>query len=413
LQEKGVLMKIPKKILDFLRKYSKDKNLPEEYKWPVEKITKKDINRLKKYHESIHEAFVNFAENSDGKKEDIDLLIELQHEYRTSFTWNNDFDIVFKAGGYLGHKFNLISDYIYERIVSTEPDEIDYKYFLVFCLTIAARTNPHATELWWNLWKYADISETADLRNYRSRKLLELKRSNYPYEFVQIEHDATRGLPDSNKYFDNVSIEVIKYILSRMIMHGDITNEFRINEIFGKSPIVNCIEISGVDKQTKTTIDLSGVVTSLIRNSELLPSLNFIFLWCKNDLVFRKQAFSKLEEVDTTISYMISFLKNRIARIDYDIKNPDIETLKFLCEKKNRQFSLEDEINGMIKSKKFFEKSINRLESSDEKLAELLAWEDALHKFGADSGAGDMFDFIDTVKTKFVKCSYLGSFSKY
>jgi len=124
----------------------------------------KNINRLndflKEYSKkkNICEAFSSFARKSSGNRNDIDELILLQTEYRQANGWDNNIHCLIEAGGYLGQRYDETADYFFEKLISSEEDNTDSKYFLSHCLTVASKINPHATELLWKISSSAQIS---------------------------------------------------------------------------------------------------------------------------------------------------------------------------------------------------------------------------------------------------------------
>lgn len=152
----------------------------------------------------------------------------LQKGYRNQYDWDEDFQHIIEAGGFLAHKYDSLADYIFEKITAPVEDNCDYKYFLPFCLTVAAKTSLHAIEL---LWKLLVLTWPESLREGFTKD-----------ENIDINKDARDGLKEGWKLFDVASPEVIDYLLSRIIKSEEAPSLIfaMLDRALGETPNVTC-----------------------------------------------------------------------------------------------------------------------------------------------------------------------------
>ena len=358
---------------------------------------------LKQFSRSgnIEEAFATFARISDGNKKDFDLLITIQSEYRKSRKWDHDFHFVYEAGGYLGGKYKEIAEYIYQRIILKEKDNTESKYFLSYCLMIAAQYNVRASELLWNLFKYAE-NESDEFKN----------NSDYPYEYVHPVYDAQLGLKRSMELVDNATADTIIYYFDRIKKYGDPPSQiiWILNYILGDSPNVQCLVFLENKDKTKVIQNFSDYALPIIYNQRIHLKTEFIFRWCRNDFVFQEKALEVLDSTEASISFLISFLEMQlIAFVEYDIAH--LPATESIMQVLNKDFNLEKETEGLEKKKRFLIDAIEQLKNNETKYEFHQEWiKIAKSLAGKQTLVTEAFDYIDYVRFKFRKQIETGYF---
>jgi hypothetical protein len=348
---------------------------------------------------SVEEAFLSFSRNSIGERSDLDLLLTLQSQYRRKWQWDHNFHLVIEAGGYLGQKYSDISKYIFERIISDELDETDQKYFLCFCLTLAALNNKFALRCLWKLRRYQKMEgfeRWADARSLKDEKC-ESK--------IVINNDVSRGLADSWKLVEIASPEVIRYIFTLIKYFGDPPPLpwNTINKLMGDSPSVKCQIIEKNGNPSVTTHYFGDDAIPLLLNCNLHKEIDFIYRWCETDPSFKQKVIIALNDIDTSISYVTLFLKAELRKNKHEISDPPIETLLYSARKSKKEFVLEEEIESLKNFGAFLAVSINRLENKETRIAEYTKWKEAAQSTGRGSLAWTIFDFIEYTKFNLLK----------
>lgn len=364
-------MKNTNELNDFLKTYSKSKN--------------------------VCEAFLAFARKSSGNRNDIDKLILLQDEYRKTYHWDNDFHCLIEAGGYLGQRYDEIADYIFERLISSEEDNADYKYFLSHCLTVAAKINPHATELLWKLYFSAQISASGA---YGSRSGSELGK-RFEGEHYALNSDVVRGMADSRKLFDIASPDVITFLINQLNVTPLPVMDFWLVQVLGDNPVVSCQILNADGNYSTISQDFSNQVLSLLRNSSLFGTLSPIGAlfakWCSINIGFKTDVVRTLGDHESDISFMIDYLEMRIRNLDYEIMNLSTKDInKILTELGGKKLDVDAEIERMKEIKVFFEKSVSRLENKETSESEFEYQLKLANEFMTKYGKRpEMLDFID------------------
>jgi hypothetical protein len=347
---------------------------------------------------SVEEAFYSFSKNSIGERTDLDLLLSLQSQYRRTRQWDPYFQFVIEAGGYLGQNYNDIAKYIFERIISDELDETDSKYFLCFCLTLAAANNKYALRCLWKLRRYQKMESF-----YRGIGVSSIKDHNNERKLV-INNDISRGLADSWKLFEIASPEVIKNIFTLIKRFGEPPPLpwHIINKLLGDSPNVTCQIIDKDGNPASITRYFGDDAIPLLNNCNIHKEIDFLYRWCEKDPSFKQKATNALNNIDTSISFIIIFLKSEIRKNKHEIADPPVETLKYLAEKSKKEFILEEAIEELNKFGTFLQSSITRLENKETRMAEYTKWKEAAQSTRRGSLAWTIFDFIENTKFNFV-----------
>jgi hypothetical protein len=357
----------------------------------------KNINRLndflKEYSKKkdICDAFSSFARKSSGDRDEIDELILLQDEYRKGHGWDNKFHCLIEAGGYLGQRYNETVDYFFEKLISSEEDKADYRYFLSYCLTIAAKINPHATELLWNLSFFAQALAYQRLGSYIEKEFEE--------EHYEISSDVTRGMADSRELFDIASPEVITFLIDKLASVSLPSMERLLAQALGDNPVVQC-QVFDVDgNYSIINQDFSKQTLPLLRNINLFgissPIGDLFSKWCREDLVYKSNVIRTLDDHETYVVFLIDYLKMRIKNLDFDISDPSSrEVIKILAERKRKEVDVDAEIDRLKEDKVLFEKSVSRLENKETREAEFE------FQMKVANRAPEVIEFIDWMKNK-------------
>jgi len=327
------------------------------------------------------EAFDSFAKQSSGDKRDLDLLISIQREYRKivqCYLWEQRFRPAVEAGGYLGHKYNNIVDYMYEIIVAQVIDENDPLYFLPFCLTVAAKSNIHATELLLKLKKYHWMWQL----EYDGKELNEV-------DYIRLNQDVRVGLKDSRILFDTATPEVIEYLFSRVPENGANPHIIgMLNNIMGDNPNVKCLKIDEKGGYSSIYRDFSKDVISLIMNGIIIQEdVDFVYRWCNNDIVFTKMVMDAFENPEIRILYVISYLRGKIESVESQIKEYSTDPKMLLSVAAALEFDSQKYLEKLQKERQLYIHTLSDLENKDTKLRTLSTLQGlAYESVGADSG---------------------------
>ncbi len=362
-----------------------------------------DILKINSKKKKFCEAVSTFAKKSLGSRNDIDKLILLQHEYRATYGWDNNFQCAIEAGGYLGQKYDDLAQYIFERIISLEDDEkTDYKYFLSHCLTVAAKINPRATELLWKLYSSAQISAygaygVKDGDDVGKR----LKVEHY-----EINSNVTRGMADSRKLFVIASPDVITFLINELSVSRLPMLDHLLAQVLGDNPVVSCQILNADGNYSTVSLNFSKQVLPLLRNSNLFGSFSPIgdlfSKWCRKDMGYKTDVIRTLDDHETYIAFWIDYLEMRIRNLDREIRSPSTkETIEILAERKGEKVDVDAEIERMKEDKAFFEKSVSRLESPETRESEFEFQMNAANRIKTEYGKRpEVVEFIDWQKNE-------------
>ncbi|MCL5428360.1 MAG: hypothetical protein M1347_00965 [Chloroflexi bacterium] len=234
---------------------------------------------------------------------EIELLISLQNGLRAKWwTKENPLMTLIEAIGYLGQKFDHVTAHIFKRItgeVGTDAEGL--KYFLAFCLTVAAKINPLGANYLIELWS-SSMSKAEqlgyDLKPWR--KDHNIKNTSGKQLKDLSSADLIRGLADSYELFGFASKSVIDHFFERLINLGHVAPQFvsfYMNKVLGEKPLVITRELredGEYEFNSKDYTDLallfltkSFAVTRAV-NSEEFANLGWLIRWCLNDQSFKQ-----------------------------------------------------------------------------------------------------------------------------
>ena len=349
------------------------------------------------HSDNIGDAVMSFARKSSGNKDDLDILLSLQNEYLKSRHQSQDFHFFIDAGGYLGQKYNEIAEYIFEKIISSEQNEIDNQNFLLSCITVAAKINPCATEFLWKLWMshylgiFHDVSKKVEIDNGEL--------------YLGLGNDVMKELIGKKNLFDIASPEVIEFLVmkfSTSYYNPPVMSTMLIN-VLGNSPIVQCQKLDKNGNLLELTKDVSEIILPLFRNPDLISSLGtdlfgpFLLGWCNNHPQFKAKVMSYLDQKETNIAYLAYYLKGELRHAQRSIvlnanskdQAPDSDNAK-LYERE-------------LAFKPICELWIKLLEDEETREEEYVKWLEDLKISEKNSKLQVAFDFITDAKNNLIK----------
>ena len=306
------------------------------------------------------------------QREIVNELVTLDHEYRTLFGWEQNVEYLIEAFGYLGQRSNEFSDYMFEGITSkTQEDKhgISGKLFLTFCLTTAAKVNPHSAELLWKLhWSSWAAHWMWDLRASEKKEIDE--------EYIRLDESVARGLRDSMRAFNIASPEVITFLTSKIFNAHSVPPMIwsLLYQVLGDTPKVKCLVINEKGNYSHKTKNFTSQVIPFLKNPNNLSSMGNLFSkWCKSDEKFRLKSLKTIDSKDTEISYLIYYLLWKLGK-----------------EKNIRR-----KTKG--KDEEFLEYSIERLKNKETRDKDFRMWQKAMYenRLNKFSLAGGAYDYVN------------------
>ncbi len=285
---------------------------------------------------------------------EIDLLISLQHGLRAG-GWAKEYPLMtlIETIGYLGQKFDYVTAHIFKRIArEVGSDAEDLKYFLAFCLTVAAKINPLGANYIRDLWSLS-MSEAErlgyDLNPHEKEPGIKYQVSSKQMEYLS-SSEVIRGLADSYELFDVASKKVIDCFFESLINNGHVAPQFisfYLNKVLGKTPLVTTQELredGEYEFDLKDYSDLallfltkSFAVTRAINSTEL-ANIEWLIRWCLNDPTFKHLVKDTIMSEEMNISLLRDSMR---YELQHDLTR-DNKRLKAALEVSIEQLTSED-----------------------------------------------------------------------
>jgi hypothetical protein len=164
----------------------------------------------------------NFIETYPGSPFILDVLINIQSQYRLLFGWDKNVELIIEGVANLCAQNPNINVYFLDRILKPETyntkELIDPGYFEGYCLVLASQTSSRAMECLWILWKIRE-------EEYFSPK------DEYPF----FDASILSAIQDIMKEeYKEASIEVIQFLNNKLKEQSNSPKYFLFSSILNR-----------------------------------------------------------------------------------------------------------------------------------------------------------------------------------